>query len=149
MKCSILSKVYKRWHTLSTSLSSCICRWFHLLSSQYSPKYVFIMNSDTRLLPELAPDASKAVNSLPNILRNWNAKEKKTCRILHRSYDSDDGESRLTLVDAKSPTDLCVCIVSSWSKHQSNSSRVSFASLWFSSSARLEAALLRKRQKWF
>ena len=40
-----------------------------------------------------------------------------------------------TFVDARSPTDLWVCIVSSWSKHQSNSSSVSRAILWLSSSA--------------
>ena len=35
------------------------------------------------------------------------------------------GVENLTLVDAMLDTDLCVCIVSSWSKHQSMSSRVS------------------------
>jgi hypothetical protein len=35
-----------------------------------------------------------------------------------------------TLLVAISLTDLCVCIVSSWSRHHSNSSRVSSANFW-------------------
>ena len=52
---------------------------------------------------------------------------KTIARRLHFAYAALKIDKILTLFEAISETLLCVCIVSSWSRHQSSSSSVSIA----------------------
>ena len=73
-------------------------------------------------LPERL-DSEKWLSSLLSIRLNWKGKEE-----FHAAWYVDSkNDFMLTLLEAISETERCVCIVSSWSKHQSSSSSVSTA----------------------